>query len=266
MIKLYHSSVSTCSQKVRWVLAEKSIDFEPHEVNLLTGEQHQDWYAKLNPDHVVPTIVHDERVVRESSLIMHYLDEISGPERLVPESPEHAYQMRLWMHLIDHKIHSETAVITFALGPRRLINAQPKEAREASIARIVDPAARARRRSVLDHGAAAPEFKTAIARFLNLLTDLNQQLESTDWIAGPQVSLADGAMLPYVLRLEHLDLMPMLGTRPAIADWLNRMMARPSFVGSIGRWIPPERITFMKDLTPDDRQTIRSLVQEPEMQ
>ena len=51
--------------------------------------------------------------------------------------------MRSWMHLIDHKIHSEAAVITFALGPRGFINAQTAEVREASISKIVDPTARA---------------------------------------------------------------------------------------------------------------------------
>ena len=51
MIELYHFGFSTCSQKVRLVLAEKGIDFTSHEVNLIAGGQHDPAYVKLNPKH-----------------------------------------------------------------------------------------------------------------------------------------------------------------------------------------------------------------------
>jgi hypothetical protein len=70
MIELYHFGFSTCSQKVRLVLAEKGLGFESHEVNLMAGGQHDPAYVKLNPKHVVPTLVHDGRVFVESSLII----------------------------------------------------------------------------------------------------------------------------------------------------------------------------------------------------
>lgn len=38
-MELYHFGFSTCSQKVRLVLAEKGLDFESHEVNLISGER-----------------------------------------------------------------------------------------------------------------------------------------------------------------------------------------------------------------------------------
>ena len=58
-LELYHNGISTCSQKVRLVLAEKGLDFVSHDVNLLAGEQHDPEYVKLNPNHVVPTLVHE---------------------------------------------------------------------------------------------------------------------------------------------------------------------------------------------------------------
>jgi len=48
MIELYHFGFSTCSQKVRLVLAEKGMDFDSHEVNLIAGGQHDPAYVKLN--------------------------------------------------------------------------------------------------------------------------------------------------------------------------------------------------------------------------
>jgi glutathione S-transferase len=68
VIELYHFALSTCSQKVRLVLAEKRLEFVSREVNLMAGEQHDPEYVKLNPKHVVPTLVHDGRVLVESSL------------------------------------------------------------------------------------------------------------------------------------------------------------------------------------------------------
>ena len=75
MIELYHFGFSTCSQKVRLVLAEKGLEFVSHEVDLLGGAQHDPEYVKLNPNHVVPTLVHDGTTLIESTLINEYLDE-----------------------------------------------------------------------------------------------------------------------------------------------------------------------------------------------
>jgi hypothetical protein len=58
MLKLYHNEISTCSQKVRLVLAHKSFEFESEEIDLLGGGQHDSEYVKLNLNHVVPTLIH----------------------------------------------------------------------------------------------------------------------------------------------------------------------------------------------------------------
>ena len=44
MLKLYHNAISTCSQKVRLVLAHKSLEFESEEIDLLGGGQHDSEY------------------------------------------------------------------------------------------------------------------------------------------------------------------------------------------------------------------------------
>ena len=38
-IELHHNGLSSCSQKVRLVLAEKGLDFTSRDVNLVAGEQ-----------------------------------------------------------------------------------------------------------------------------------------------------------------------------------------------------------------------------------
>ena len=71
-LTLYHNGPSTCSQKVRLILELKNLSYNSKEVNLLAGEQHDPEYVKLNPNHVVPTLVTKNAVLIESNLILEY--------------------------------------------------------------------------------------------------------------------------------------------------------------------------------------------------
>ena len=51
------------------------------------------------------------------------------------------------------------------------------------------------------------------------------------WLAGDRYSIADAAFTPYVVRLEHLDVLGLLDSTPRVADWYRRIKARPSFAG-----------------------------------
>ena len=56
---------------------EKSLAWTGHYVDILKREQFAPEYLKLDPKHVVPTLVHDGHVIRESILICEYLDEVT---------------------------------------------------------------------------------------------------------------------------------------------------------------------------------------------
>jgi glutathione S-transferase len=239
-IELHHNGLSSCSQKVRLVLAEKGLDFTSRDVNLVAGEQHRPDYVKLNPNHVVPTLVHDGRVLIESSLINEYLDDAFPEPSLRPASPAGRHAMRLWVKQIDEKVHPAAGVITYAIGARPAALAQPEQVREANLAAIPDAARRAARRSVLEHGVKAPEFAGALGAFLDLIDGMEAKLTPGGWLSGDRFGLADAAALPYVLRLEHLAMTPLLtqAARPRVADWLARVKARPSFGVAITAWAP----------------------------
>jgi len=239
-LELHHNGLSSCSQKVRLVLAEKNLPFTSREVNLVGGEQHSPEYVKLNPHHVVPTLVHDGHVLIESSLINEYLEEAFPEVPLAPNDPAARHAMRLWVKTIDEKVHPAAAAVTYAIGARPALLSQPPEVREAAIAGIPDPARRAARRSVIEHGVAAPEFAGALGYFLDLLDAMESKLGPGGWLSGDRFGLADAAALPYVLRLEHLAMTPLFSgsTRPRVADWLARVKARPSFETAITAWAP----------------------------
>ena len=85
-MQLYHNAVSTCSQKVRMVIHEKGLMVEDHLIDLQKGEQFSEDYVRLNPNAVVPTLIDDNKVMIESTLINEYLDDAYPEKNLKPES------------------------------------------------------------------------------------------------------------------------------------------------------------------------------------
>lgn len=248
MLELYHNAFSSCSQKVRLVLAEKGLDYTSRVVDLLSGGQHDPDYVKLNPNHVVPTLVHDGHVMIESSLIDEYLEDAFPEVSLRPAGAVERHAMRLWVKHIDEKVHPAAGVLTYAIGPRKMVLQQPEEVREKMIAAIPDPARREQRRSVIEHGVKAPEFAGALEHFIGLLDQIEARVPVGGWLSGDRFGLADAAALPYVLRLHHLALTPLLeaGVRPSVANWLNRVQARPSFETAVGAWLPAPMIDLFR--------------------
>jgi glutathione S-transferase len=250
MIELYHFPFSTCSQKVRLVLAEKELDFVSHEIDLISGGQHDPAYVKLNPNHVVPTLVDDGTVLIESTLINEYLDDAYPQTPMRPAAPVRRHALRLWTKLLDEKVHSATAMVTYAMGPRTILLQQSPEEREANLAAIPDPKARAARRSVVEHGVKAPEFAGALAQMIDLLDRMDAGLADDDWLSGDSYGLADAAALPYVLRLDHLAMTPLLSAsaRPRLAGWYERARKRPSFETAVAKWAPEEVLAFLRNI------------------
>ena len=75
-LALYHSGLTTCSKKSRLCLKEKGLPYESHFVRLDKFEHHDPAYLKLNPNGLVPTLVHDGKVIIESGVINEYVDEV----------------------------------------------------------------------------------------------------------------------------------------------------------------------------------------------
>ena len=62
MLELYHTVNSVCAQKIRIQLAEKKLPWSSR-IMTLRGDQFEPGYLKLNPNGVVPTLVHDGQPV-----------------------------------------------------------------------------------------------------------------------------------------------------------------------------------------------------------
>jgi len=54
-------------------------------IDLMAGEQKQDWFLKINPKHQVPALAIDDKTfISESVVICQYLCKVAGQNSLYP--------------------------------------------------------------------------------------------------------------------------------------------------------------------------------------
>ena len=87
MIELYHFWSSVCSVRCRMALEEKGVEWVSRYIDLFKLDQLKPEYLALNPDGVVPTLVHDGAPIVDSSVICEYLDEVFPAISLTPADP-----------------------------------------------------------------------------------------------------------------------------------------------------------------------------------
>src|SRR3979411_605056 len=84
MMILHHGWRSSASRRVRLCLEEKGLAYEGHVVDMAKMEHHSPVYLKINPNGVIPTLIHDGRPLHESGTICEYLDETFADPPLRP--------------------------------------------------------------------------------------------------------------------------------------------------------------------------------------
>jgi len=259
MLELYNNTNSVCAQKVRIALGEKGQPFKEHMLTL-RGDQFEPAYMKLNPGGVVPTLVHDGRVVIESSLILYYLDEAFPNPPLMPNDPSARFRVRMYNKLIDEYLHNSCMILTFATAfrPRFL-----KMKREDWLAEFNKSPLKRRaeyKRSVIEHGLDSEFVADALAQHEKLISWMADDLARSPFLAGEAFSNADIAVIPYILRLELLKLSGVWRRYPAVAQWWARMRERPSVKGSVLDLMTEADWAPFKNLAPDPWPKVQTLL------
>jgi glutathione S-transferase len=245
MIDLYHHGSSVCAAKVRFALGEKSLQWQGHYLDILKGDQFAPEYRKLNPKAVVPTLVHDGRVIVESTVINEYIDEVFPDVPLKPADAGARAEMRLWTKAVDENLHPACGEITFASCHRHIIRRLPEDKFQAFLASTppisVTPGWHERKKEIVKLGLDAPGLGETYRLYDSYLGKMEETLAHRPWLAGETFSLADVAMTPYVNRLDMLGMAQMWETaRPHVTGWFNRIKARPAFKPAFLDWCPPD--------------------------
>ena len=262
MLELYHNGMSTCSAKVRIALGAKGLQWKSRVLNLRQAEVQRPEYLKLNPDAVVPTLIHDGEVVRESSVIIEYLDEVFPDPSLSPADPLGRARMRCWIVQVDESIHPVVGTLTWALSTANVMRSMhTPEQLEAYLQGLQVADKRIRRREIFEHGIAAPTVAEALKRMDRLCGHMEQQLASGPWLMGETFTLADIALAPYLTRMDMLGLGPILwGERPRFTGWYSRLQEQPGYREGLTKWINEERRRQLREGGARDHEAVRRLL------
>src|SRR5665213_3023312 len=226
--KLYNAPQSTCSQRVRFVFNTKKLPFKEVKLNLLDGDQLKPDYLKLNPNGVVPTLDHDGAIVTDSTVITEYLDEVSPGDSFTPESPLERAHMRALMHFIDEMPAAAVRVPTFNLA---FLPSYQKMSRDDFIAHAESkPLRREFLLAMGQTGFPQAEMDNALARLRRTYERMDAEIEKSGgpWLLGKNISLADVAVMPALVRMHDLRL-PDWQDLPRIVTWFDNIRAHPAF-------------------------------------
>jgi glutathione S-transferase len=259
VLELYHNINSVCAQKVRIALAEKGQEAEEHLLTL-RGDQFDPAYRRLNPNAVVPTLVHDGAPIVESSLILYYIDEAFPEPPLMPGEPLQRFRVRMFNKLIDEYVHNSCTILTFATALRPAFLKMAPEAWRAEISQTPIKRRAQYKGSVIEHGLDSEFVAEALAHHQKLLSAMAEALKERPYLAGASFSNADCAVIPYILRLELLKLDRLCDPHPAVGEWWARMRTRPSVKAAIFDRMSERDWAPFKNLAPDPWPKVEALL------
>ena len=195
MIDLYYWPTPN-GFKIAIMLEECGLPYKLIPVNIGAGDQFTPEFLALNPNHRMPVITDRDAPggplsVFESGAILVYLAEKTG--RFLPAGMHQRFDALQWLFW-------QMA----GLGPM---------AGQAGHFLIYQEG---------KHGYATERYTTEYGR---LLAVMERRLSDRDYLAG-EYSIADMACLPWTSPHERLG--QSLDELPAVAAWIERLMARPA--------------------------------------
>lgn len=104
---LYGYFRSSAAYRARIALNLKGVQPELRFVHLRRdgGEQHKAEYKAINPQALIPTLVHDGRTITQSLAIIEYLDEIVPEPPFLPKDPWARARVREIAYVVACDIH-----------------------------------------------------------------------------------------------------------------------------------------------------------------
>ena len=176
MMTLYSGITCPFSQRCRFVLYEKGIDFEVKDVDIFNKPED---LAVMNPYNQVPVLVERDLILHESNIINEYIDERFPHPQLMPVDPVTRGRGRLVLYRMERELFSHV---------------QTLETSESSSKE------QAKAREAISQG----------------LTVLAPAFVKNKFILGDDFSMIDVALSPLLWRLNHYDIKLAKTTAPLL--------------------------------------------------
>ncbi len=248
-LKLFHNDMSVCAQKVRLVLDQKKLTWENEHLNLRAGDQFKPDFLKINPKALIPVLVHNEQVITESNIIVEYIEETFPENPLMPSTPLGKVDVRKWLLRLDTGLHEQVASISFCIAfKHQLLERYPtQEKLDQFISNIPDPYRRSVMTEFFSQGLSSERLKFALIAYDKLLVEMEKALAHGEWLVGSELSLADFGFIPYIDRLDQLQLSQWWENKPGVQAWIERMRSLPAYQTAIGDYLNPSYLALMKE-------------------
>ena len=201
MWQLYQFPLCPFSRKVRLLLGEKAVGYEPvRESPWLRRDE----FLDLNPTGQVPVMVDDERGVTliDSQVICEFFEETVNKAPMLNGTATDRAEIRRLAIWFDTNFYAE---ITAPLLPERML-----------------------KRIVYKQSPDGQALRNAMKAAVNHLDYIDYLLDHRTWLAGPTMSLADLAAAAQISIADYLGGIDWKSHEQA-KGWYIRMKSRPSF-------------------------------------
>lgn len=231
-LHLFHGDISNCSMRVRMTLDEKGVDWVSHHIDLKKKENVTEEYFSINPDGLVPTLIHDGVVHVESNEIIDYLD-LTFPDPPL-RSEDKKNEMLEWLRLAA-SIHIP-AIKPYVYAnkmQKKLQKSEEEEKRYQALQKNEEL------KEFHSKHAGENEFKSSDLQksegiLEDVFTKLDAALEGQPWMMGDQFSLADISWIPI-----HFVLIGCgypFGRYTNIERWASEVSKRKCFQSGVLAW------------------------------
>ena len=198
MIKL-HTVPTPNGHKISIMLEETGLPYEVIPYDITQGDQFKPEYLAINPNNKLPAIVDDEPIgggapleIFETGAILIYLADKSG--QLLPTDPQQRYAVLKWLMF-------------------QVAGVGPMHGQAHHFIRYARE----------DQPYAKQRYFNEVLRQCRVI---EKQLGTHDYIAGPDYSIADIALWPWIRALRLIDIH--VKQYPNLYRWYKAVEARPA--------------------------------------
>ena len=252
-IHLFHFDAAPCAQRVRFALHEKGlvrgreVKFDAEDSSSCAGEEDawvsrivslakkehlSEAYSLIQPNLVVPALVHDGELHIESMDIVAYLDKTFGGTPLVPTHDPALMEDAQALTTLGKSLHRSIRFVTFRWGLRGLVRLSSKEEQhlKALLNNAEDKEQLVSFYQGFDNSSIPESVYVEHLEKLNEAFRLHEQRlqDGREFLTGNDITMADIIWAMKTQRLIECDY-PFAELFPAYTAWFNRVAERPSF-------------------------------------
>ncbi|CUA94947.1 glutathione S-transferase N-terminal domain-containing protein [Thiomonas bhubaneswarensis] len=194
MMVLYSGTTCPFSQRCRFVLFEKGMDFEIRDVDLFNKPED---VSVMNPYGQVPILVERDLILYESNIINEYIDERFPHPQLMPGDPVARARVRLFLFNFEKELFVHVSTLES--------------------------------RATKSNEKALEKARSAIR---DRLTQLAPVFLKNKYMLGEDFSMLDVAIAPLLWRLDHYGIDLPKSALP-LAKYAERIFQRPAYIEAL---------------------------------